>query len=310
MFELAIFLSCIALCAGVRVAVVDNRNEQPSNATAYIVDTQHKSATPFTHGLDGAKVYVSGACICNGTYYAVQTDFPSSYGLVAIDIASGEVSELDTNYLLHAIWCDPANPGSLLAVGSHPNPPFELFRYNTKTQEATQIIEFPTKDWGGYDQIFHYVPKANEVWASFPKSKRMGGGELFIADPSTGSMKGSYNFSTDLAGDIPYVMFPDDGGMANTSFNGVMMVGPLTENLHFAHLSLDGNKVDVHRVIAVDWFFSSSLPDEFCSDGNVYVTTNEKRLVGMDPHTGKQVLDMDLSELINIHDDVAGLACV
>lgn len=300
---------CVSLCSGIRVAMVNNRNEQPSKATAYVVDTEAKTATPFTKDLDGANVYVSGSCICNGTYYAIQTDVPMSWGMVAVNMLTGVVTELDTPQLFHAIWCDPTNPGKLLGIASGPPPPFSFVRYDISSMQTEQILEFPTKDWGEYDNLFTFVEKANEIWAGFPKNKIIGGGELYIIDVSTGKIKGSYNFSRDLEEDIPYVMFPGNGGSSNSSFTGVMMKGPLTSDIHFAHLSLDKDRVKINIAQKVSWFFSSSMPDKLCSDGNVYTMTEQNHLVGMNPKTGKQVLDLDMASIIDVKNKVGGAAC-
>lgn len=176
-----------------RVVFVNNNLVDGEKSLVWSFDLSSRLVTRLPASLSSSFDFVSGAAICGDSYYAIHAEIETgAVGLahVANFSTSAAVQYLAAPSLLHAVWCDPQQPGQLLVVRSDPGTPeaiFHVARYDPSTQTSTDVVQIPTTwNWAEDDAVFAFDASANRVWASGPVTSGVfeNSGAVFAVDVS------------------------------------------------------------------------------------------------------------------------------
>lgn len=299
------------------------------NTTVWSVDTTTGSSQMV------ADTFLSRSAqagvVCNNVYYSVWAEISTGFGLRALDLASGESSDLATSSLFHVIACDPKDNSKLLGTASDftsmlgvgaGDAPFHLKSYDPATQTEAVVGTFPANEvrWGGYDGIFSFTQDGAEVWAAWPKDEcpncadAKKGGHVHVMDTSSGEIKSSANIAFGGKKGTPYFLLPD-------AKRGVfIMKGGGDVELKWADLEVGDNSIKA-KIGSTDAsaLWASSSPVQMCgsqllafSKGSVHIGASV--LYEISPADGAVINTVDLLSELDIEGqpqtNIGALACL
>jgi hypothetical protein len=295
----------------------------PGNTTIWSLDTTTGSAQLLAdHTLNRP---AQAAVVCNNVYYTVWADIMAGFGLRALDLASGEATDLPTSSLFHVIACDPKDSSKLLGTASDftsmpgaavGDVPFHLKSYDTATKTEAIVGIFPASEvkWGGYDGIFSFTQDGTEVWAAWPADEcpfcdddnAKKGGHVHIMDTSSGEIKTSTDISFGGKKGTPYFLLPDEKRGVFATKTGSMAV----LELKWADLEVGSNsiKAKIGSTDATDLWISSEPAQTMCGDhlisfskGGVQIGASSAKEIL--PATGAVINSIDLRTALDVETD-------
>lgn len=246
----------------------------PGNYTVYSFNTANPNAvTTIGTALEESYTaydFVSGAALCGDVYYTSAVDVMIDWGLGVMDVSTGEtkvfnIEDLDSNRIIHNIYCSGLDDRSLVTVQSTTTGEFSAWNVNlsgdspsTWRVTQTKIGDFDksgkTEFYPGTDTIFAATYSlTNEIYASFSNEKHTGG---FL---DVMNMQGDVK-SYDIAGlpGYPYSSFPmshDD-----TQFKGLINDHGVTQTATF---TLDGGNVSISDTTEANDLYTGSQPWQY-----------------------------------------------
>ena len=300
MFLHALFVGIAAANKMQRVVFVNNNLIDGEKSLVWSFDLASRRVTRLPASLSSSFDFVSGAAICGDSYYAIHAEIETgTVGLtfVANFSTSAAVQYLAVPSLLHAVWCDPQQPGRLLVVRSDPGTPEAIFyvaRYDPSTQTSNDVAQIPTTwNWAEDDAVFAFDVSANRVWASGPVTSGVfeNSGAVFAVDVSANGTSTAFTLGYE-AGWLGF-LFPTS---SSTGFG----YRQLDQNydLRWATFTLEAGKVtctDGSTVSTTLWAGGSPLAA--CDDVVVAASLPSNNLTLADARTGKTIWSASLESL-------------
>lgn len=263
--------------------------------------------TSYPTNIPSADFIVSGAIICDNTYYAVWVAALSGPGIFAFDLLTNSMIQYgETKNNFHVFMCTKDKNVLYGVSNDFASPPqFYLDRINItgSTIETETIGTFPSKSdiADGEDTIFSFY--GNELWASFadnsddPKS-----GILQIMNVQTGTIKNTLSYPREYG--QPYFTIPQT--MNGNTFKGASLSNG--NKVSFVTLTIsDNNELSVSDAKDASYLFSSSAPQPICNETGYAIQTKTKSIVAYNIYTGEELKHFDLEGMV---DTIGALACV
>jgi hypothetical protein len=249
----------------------------------------------------------------------------AGFGLRALDLASGEATDLPTSSLFHVIACDPKDSSKLLGTASDftsmpgaavGDVPFHLKSYDTETKTEATVGTFPASEvkWGGYDGIFSFTQDGTEVWAAWPADEcpfcdddnAKKGGHVHIMDTSSGEIKTSTDITFGGTKGTPYFLLPDEKrGVFATKTGSTADLQLKWADLEVGSKSI---KANIGSTDASDLWISSESAQRMCGDhliafskGSVQIGASSAKEIL--PATGAVVNSIDLRTALDVETD-------
>lgn len=284
------------------VFFVNNNERDGEKSGVYAFDVSSRRATRLPVSLTSDYDYVSGAAVCDDSYYAIYAEIETgAIGLARIANVSAPAPTLQylaVPSLLHGVWCDPRQPGQLLVVRSDPGDPqavFHVARYSPSTQTSADVALVPPAwTWSEDDAVFAFDPTGYRVWASGPVTKGLfeNSGAVYAIDVAGNGTFAAFTLGYE-AGWLGYAR-PTS---ASTGF-GYRQIDD-SYDLRWATFTLEptGSVAHVDGAVVTGTLWSGGQPLAACDDFVVAASLPSNNLTMANSKTGETVWALPLTDL-------------
>jgi len=290
---LALALAVFGANAATTVYFTNNENLQGGRMVLWSLDPETEKLTQIASWTNNA--YTFGADVCDGHYYGFWADITTfSFGLIDVDISTGNVTFMDTDVLYHAVACDPNNPGTLISVGSVPGQEgahFTIRSYDVRQQVDTERWPIPQVGFLGYDAVFDVSADGKKLYVGGGQYGPIVKGLWVVMEIATG--KTLYGPNRGPLGMLPYAVFPETDPLS-----GIVVTNVQEDPVHhFAQFSFEDDKVRVKKGRGLNQYFDA-LQMPVC-DGVAYASNfpngeTPLYMYGLNTQTGEEVKAISL----------------